>query len=92
MGYNPYICIVCGLIEDNGWGCPIPYYERVEIILCRLGKMRCKYYKEDFGGWDGSTYDVCDKCFRKGNRDEFFNVRHTKSERRDYWNHHCKKR
>lgn len=87
MGYNPYICIVCGTVEDNGWSCEIIYYERVRIIIDRLGVKSCPFYEVE----SDCTEDVCDKCFRKGKPDKFFDSYHTKEERREYWKRHCKK-
>jgi hypothetical protein len=73
MGYNPYICIVCGDIEDNGWMHThkdwISCESRVFIIKRRLGKQACPYYHEE--GCYKSPYhgvvtdDVCDRCFEK---------------------------
>jgi len=97
MGYNPYICIVCGIVEDNGWGWEISFDVRVRIILERLGENKCPFYNEngytkEIGCRYANTLDVCDKCFRKGKPDKFFSSYHTKEERREYWKRHCKKK
>ena len=100
MGYNPYICIVCGIVEDNGWGSSdIRYYKRVSIIIERIGKENCKYLESsddenDFKENDlclNATEDVCHKCFSKKKPDPFFQKVHTKEERRQYWINHRKK-
>lgn len=91
MGYNPYICIVCGNIEDNGWfdPCNYPYYsfsDRCDIVKAR--GIKCMDTDDDiFDGRHCITYDVCNKCFNKGPsiKDPFFNIKRTKAERTAYW-------
>lgn len=84
MGYNPYECIVCGRIEDNGWG----NMYKVEEVKERL-ELRIDLNKFNYDGGYIITHDVCDKCIRKGRRirieDPFFKIKRTKQERTDYW-------
>jgi hypothetical protein len=87
MGYNPYKCIICGIVEDNGWGYGMPYYERICIMKNR--GVAFKYLESDIL-YDGGyiiTWDVCDCCFRKGQsfKEDFFSVKRTKQERIEYW-------
>lgn len=84
MGYNPYMCIVCEEVEDNGWfgsyGLYSYYDDRCRDISERLGINFERMH-------DDVTYDVCHKCWRKGKpvKDPFFETKHTKQERKEYW-------
>lgn len=60
MGYNPYKCVVCGDVEDNGWNhkqhCQMIIYQNFsKCVVKNLSKSWCDDY-----GWN---YDVCNKCF-----------------------------
>ncbi len=54
MGYNPYICVGCGIIKDNGW-----HYRG------DLGNKNSKGYNLNVNMYEGSyiiTYDYCINC------------------------------
>ena len=93
MGYNPYQCIICGVIEDNGWGWTIPYDERINIMKRKGVAFKYSEYKNYYVDGHIITLDVCDCCFRKGPsiKDPFFNIDRTKAERIEYWKNHNKK-
>jgi hypothetical protein len=88
MGYNPYICVMCGEIQDNGW---------VDWSNGLIGQERCKIFRDRTGleprytpdRDKRHTEDICHRCFRKGpsRRDPFFDVKRTKDERRAYFMH-----
>lgn len=86
MGYNPYCCIICGDVKDNGWfgWSNLDYDERCDIIRSRLNLPK-DYFCSNFH--EESTRDVCDSCFKRGKsiRDPFFDKHHTKQERKEYW-------
>jgi hypothetical protein len=65
MGYNPYICVICGYVKDNGWfkSDGLWYDARVDDVLNRLGKDMCPFSKESI-----MTCDVCDVCFNIGKK------------------------
>lgn len=89
MGYNPYMCIVCGAIEDNGWFSAIgpDYYSRCCEIIQRLN-LKFDMNNDRYDGNYIITYDVCHKCYRKGQSviDPFFAIKRSKQERKEYWN------
>lgn len=75
MGYNPYICIVCGEIKDEQWVDWDDEYGNYELFqysydfgnkafdfMKHYGSKVCKYYHENI---DHMTNDVCNKCFDK---------------------------
>jgi len=57
MGYNPYMCVICEKMEDNGWN----HMECCEKMLDKKKKkfdLSCDMYA---GGYI-ITFDVCDDC------------------------------
>jgi len=102
MGYNPYVCIVCGDVEDNGWftGSDGDYYwDRCKKIRQQLN------LTETYDDFD-MTEDVCDKCYDPQNikrmqkaiarkeriqrKKDHPHLKRTKAERCAYWEAHCK--
>lgn len=81
MGYNPYICIVCGEIKDEQWIDRDNEYGNFELyqynytfsnkafdFMKHYGLKVCKYHRksrERQGNSDRITDDVCNKCFNK---------------------------
>ncbi len=62
MGYNPYECIVCGIIKDNGWNntgsCQI--IRESGVSVCDI-KLNC--LKEKDGDYLINE-DVCNDCLK----------------------------
>jgi len=70
MCYNPYICIICWKVKDNGWyRCDEDGYDRCVIVLKRL-KLDIK--RLTHGPWlynikehgEIMNADVCNECFK----------------------------
>ena len=82
MGYNPYMCVICRKVEDNGWH----NWSKIEKILINAEKT-FDLTQDIFDGRHSMTFDVCDICVRKGPKvyDPFFKIKHTKEERRLHW-------
>ena len=102
MGYNPYMCILCHDIKDNGWSF-MDNYEKCDEICERLGLIYDGIRNEKLhkAGYSfRSTYpgyplnsDVCNVCWQMGKSETpFFEVDHTKQERQKYWKNHTKNR
>ena len=60
MGYCPYMCIVCGTVEDNGWNNRSICKAMIENKECVITDLSKRQYDDD----DIITYDVCDDCLK----------------------------
>ena len=59
MGYCPYMCRLCGTIEDNGWG---NFWDELSYLLKSKGYEFVELREDDDGY--AVTSDFCYRCLR----------------------------
>ena len=80
MGYNPYMCIVCRCVEDNGWG---NYYSVGDI--CDRLNLNINLNESTHDGLYIITHDVCNRCINKQGKNPIFNNFKGKKDRTIHW-------